>query len=44
MQTGWFFPKATLPTFGGAYALLPYVYRGTVEHYQWHQWLARHHI
>jgi chromate transporter len=33
-QIGWFFTKATLPTFGGAYAVLPYVYQGTVEHYQ----------
>ena len=34
-QMGWFFTKAALLTFGGAYAVLPYVYQGTVEHYQW---------
>ena len=34
-QTGWFFTKAALLTFGGAYAVLPYVYQGAVEHYQW---------
>src|SRR5216684_2648371 len=34
-QMGWFFTKAALPTFGGAYAVLPYVYQGAVEHYQW---------
>ncbi len=32
---GWFFSKAALLTFGGAYAVLPYVYQGAVEHYQW---------
>ncbi len=32
---GWFFTKAALLTFGGAYAVLPYVYQGAVEHYQW---------
>ena len=31
----WFFTKAALLTFGGAYAVLPYVYQGAVEHYQW---------
>ena len=31
---GWFFTKAALLTFGGAYAVLPYVYQGAVEHYQ----------
>jgi chromate transporter len=25
---GWFFTKAALLTFGGAYAVLPYVYQG----------------
>jgi chromate transporter len=30
-----FFTKAALVTFGGAYAVLPYVYQGGVEHYQW---------
>ena len=34
-QMGWFFTKAALLTFGGAYAVLPYVYQATVEHYQW---------
>jgi chromate transporter len=32
---GWFFTKAALLTFGGAYAVLPYVYQGAVEHFQW---------
>jgi chromate transporter len=32
---GWFFTKAALLTFGGAYAVLPYVYQGAVEHYHW---------
>ncbi|MFN3984555.1 MAG: chromate efflux transporter [Rhodocyclaceae bacterium] len=32
---GAFFTKAALVTFGGAYAVLPYVYQGGVEHYQW---------
>ncbi|HWQ95469.1 MAG TPA: chromate efflux transporter [Gammaproteobacteria bacterium] len=34
-QMGWFFTKAALLTFGGAYAVLPYVHQGAVEHYQW---------
>ncbi len=34
-QMGWFFTKAALLTFGGAYAVLPYVYQGGVEHYEW---------
>ncbi|MCW8934868.1 MAG: chromate efflux transporter [Gammaproteobacteria bacterium] len=34
-QMGWFFTKAALVTFGGAYAVLPYVYQGGVEHYEW---------
>jgi chromate transporter len=34
-QMGWFFTKAALLTFGGAYAVLPYVYQGAVEHHQW---------
>ena len=34
-QIGWFFTKAALLTFGGAYAVLPYVNQATVEHYQW---------
>ena len=32
---GAFFSKAAMVTFGGAYAVLPYVYQGGVEHYQW---------
>ena len=32
---GWLFTKAALLTFGGAYAVLPYVYQGAVEQYQW---------
>ena len=31
----WFFTKAALLTFGGAYAVLPYVYQGAVEQHQW---------
>jgi chromate transporter len=34
-QTALFFSKAALLTFGGAYAVLPYVYQGSVEHYHW---------
>ena len=34
-QMGWFFTKAALLTFGGAYAVLPYVFQGAVEQYQW---------
>ncbi|MBC7484418.1 MAG: chromate efflux transporter, partial [Rhizobacter sp.] len=34
-QMGWFFTKAALLTFGGAYAVLPYVYQGAVEHHHW---------
>ncbi|MBT9464627.1 chromate efflux transporter [Hydrogenophaga sp.] len=34
-QMGWFFTKAALLTFGGAYAVLPYVYQGAVETFQW---------
>jgi chromate transporter len=30
-----FFSKAALLTFGGAYAVLPYVYQAAVEHYGW---------
>jgi chromate transporter len=32
---GWFFTKAALLTFGGAYAVLPYVYQGAVETHAW---------
>jgi chromate transporter len=31
----WFFTKAALLTFGGAYAVLPYVYHGVVEEFHW---------
>lgn len=34
-QMAWFFTKAALLTFGGAYAVLPYVYQGAVVQYQW---------
>ncbi|MET0683098.1 MAG: chromate efflux transporter [Casimicrobiaceae bacterium] len=34
-QMGAFFSKAALLTFGGAYAVLPYVYQGAVETYGW---------
>lgn len=32
---GEFFARAALVTFGGAYAVLPYIYQGGVEQYQW---------
>ena len=34
-KMGWFFTKAALVTFGGAYAVLPYVYQGGVEEFAW---------
>ena len=34
-QMGWFFTKAALVTFGGAYAVLPYVVQGAVGQYGW---------
>ncbi|XHS77790.1 chromate efflux transporter [Burkholderiaceae bacterium UC74_6] len=34
-QMGWFFTKAALLTFGGAYAVLPYVYQGAVDQFHW---------
>jgi len=34
-QMAWFFTKAALLTFGGAYAVLPYVYQGAVIDYHW---------
>ena len=34
-QMAWFFTKAALLTFGGAYAVLPYVYQGAVESFGW---------
>ncbi len=35
LAMGWFFSKAALLTFGGAYAVLPYVYQGAVSHFAW---------
>ncbi len=35
VRMAWFFTKAALMTFGGAYAVLPYVHQGAVEHFQW---------
>ena len=35
VQMAWFFTKAALLTFGGAYAVLPYVFQGAVDHHQW---------
>ena len=34
-EMGWFFTKAALITFGGAYAVLPYVVQGAVETFGW---------
>jgi chromate transporter len=34
-QLAWFFTKAALLTFGGAYAVLPYVWQGAVEQQHW---------
>lgn len=34
-QMAWFFTTAALLTFGGAYAVLPYVYQGAVTQYGW---------
>ncbi len=34
-QMAWFFTKAALFTFGGAYAVLPYVFQGAVTDYGW---------
>jgi len=34
-QMAWFFTKAALLTFGGAYAVLPYVFQGAVGQYAW---------
>jgi chromate transporter len=34
-QLGWFFSKAAVVTFGGAYAVLPYVGQQAVEHFHW---------
>ncbi len=34
-RMGWFFTKTALLTFGGAYAVLPYVVQGAVDNYGW---------
>ena len=34
-QMGWFFTRAALVTFGGAYAVLPYVLQGAIEDHAW---------
>ena len=34
-RMGWFFTKAALLTFGGVYAVLPYVFQGAVEGHGW---------
>ena len=34
-QMGWFFTKCALVTFGGAYAVLPYVIQSAVEEHAW---------
>jgi len=34
-QMAWFFTKAALLTFGGAYAVLPYVVQGAIVEYGW---------
>jgi chromate transporter len=34
-QMAWFFSKAALLTFGGGYAVLPYVYQGATVDYGW---------
>jgi len=34
-QMAWFFTKAAMLTFGGAYAVLPYVNQGAVEQFHW---------
>ncbi|HEV7813625.1 MAG TPA: chromate efflux transporter [Janthinobacterium sp.] len=35
LQMTWFFTKAALMTFGGAYAVLPYIYQGGVDTFHW---------
>lgn len=34
-QLAWFFTKAAFVSFGGAYAVLPYVQQGVVDHFHW---------
>ena len=34
-RMGWFFTQAALLTFGGAYAVLPFVFQGAVEQQHW---------
>jgi len=35
VRLGWFFTTAALLTFGGAYAVLPYVFQGAVSQFGW---------
>lgn len=35
VHMGWFFTQAAFLTFGGAYAVLPYVFQAAVENYAW---------
>ena len=35
LRMAWFFTTAALVTFGGAYAVLPFVAQQSVEHYKW---------
>ncbi|MDX2219585.1 MAG: chromate efflux transporter [Burkholderiales bacterium] len=35
MDMAWFFTKAAFLTFGGAYAVLPYVFEAAVQQHQW---------
>jgi chromate transporter len=35
VKTAWFYTKAAFLTFGGAYAVLPYVFQGAVDQYHW---------
>lgn len=35
VKTAWLYTKAAFLTFGGAYAVLPYVFQGAVDHYHW---------
>jgi chromate transporter len=35
VKTAWFYTKAAFLTFGGAYAVIPYIFQGAVDHYQW---------
>ncbi len=35
VQIGWFFTKVALVTFGGAYAVLPYVAQNAIDNFNW---------